>query len=557
LVGTGTVAAQSAPDCSTVTYNGDGTESNPYEVGDVNQLQCINDQGLDASYEAISDIDASETASWNGGSGFDPIDNNIESFTGTFDGGDHTITDLTINRPSEDGVALFRAVGDGTGSGKVKDIRLEGVDVTGSAGVASLAGSTLGTVTGSYASGTVTGDTSVAGLVGTNQAGTVSESVSSVDVAGSGSFGQAGGLVGANFGTIEDSQATGDVSGTSKVGGLVGRNDRGSVIGEISKSYATGNVDGDDFVGGLVGNTVAGEVRESYATGEVSADGRAGGFIGQNFGTVSDSYATGSVNSVNGRGGGFVGYNDAPVRNSYSTGAVTARQSGGFIASQGSSATTEDGYWDTESSGISFSIIGIGLTTSEMTGSAATSNMTGFDFTNIWATVTDPDDYPILVWQQPTPSFTLSTNNPTVGEAVTFDASASSDRDGTIQTYEWDFDGDGTTDVTRSAPLVTHTYDAPGEYAVTLTVTDDDGATDTLVKTVEVRDPSTSPVDGVSDALWTAVTQDDGSDGLSLADLGNAIQEYRANPSDADVDGVSITLSDLGSLIQYYRTEVV
>jgi hypothetical protein len=51
-----------------------------------------------------------------------------------------------------------------------------------------------------------------------------------------------------------------------------------------------------------------------------------------------------------------------------------------------------------------------------------------------------------------------------------------------------------------------------------------------------------SPVDGVSDELWDAVTHDNGSDGLSLDDLGNAIQEYQKNPSDAAVDDVSTGL---------------
>jgi parallel beta-helix repeat protein len=68
----------------------------------------------------------------------------------------------------------------------------------------------------------------------------------------------------------------------------------------------------------------------------------------------------------------------------------------------------------------------------------------------------------------------------------------------------------------------------------------------------------TSPVEGVSDALWNAVTSQNGDAGnLSLADLGDAIQAYQANPSDADIDGVTIGLSDLGDLIQYYRNEVV
>ncbi|MDZ7688035.1 MAG: right-handed parallel beta-helix repeat-containing protein [Halobacteriales archaeon] len=74
----------------------------------------------------------------------------------------------------------------------------------------------------------------------------------------------------------------------------------------------------------------------------------------------------------------------------------------------------------------------------------------------------------------------------------------------------------------------------------------------------EDGDGGASPVEGVSDALWNAVTSQDGDAGnLSLADLGDAIQAYRANPSDADIDGVTISLADLGDLIQYYRNVVV
>jgi hypothetical protein len=51
------------------------------------------------------------------------------------------------------------------------------------------------------------------------------------------------------------------------------------------------------------------------------------------------------------------------------------------------------------------------------------------------------------------------------------------------------------------------------------------------------------------------VTQSDNEQGLSLGDLGNAIQAYQNNPGNAEVGGVSIGLSDLGSLIQYYRNE--
>ena len=71
----------------------------------------------------------------------------------------------------------------------------------------------------------------------------------------------------------------------------------------------------------------------------------------------------------------------------------------------------------------------------------------------------------------PVASFTYSPIEPVEGEVVTFDASASYDPDGTIQSYAWDL-GDGTSD---SGMIVTHAYPVEGTYTVALTVTDDDG----------------------------------------------------------------------------------
>lgn len=85
----------------------------------------------------------------------------------------------------------------------------------------------------------------------------------------------------------------------------------------------------------------------------------------------------------------------------------------------------------------------------------------------------------------PAANFTYSPTNPDTGETVSFDASSSSDSDGSISTYEWDFDGDGTTDATGETTSTTYADD--GNYDVTLTVTDDDGATDSETKTVNVQ----------------------------------------------------------------------
>ncbi|HLU53056.1 MAG TPA: PKD domain-containing protein, partial [Acidimicrobiia bacterium] len=72
------------------------------------------------------------------------------------------------------------------------------------------------------------------------------------------------------------------------------------------------------------------------------------------------------------------------------------------------------------------------------------------------------------------------------GLECVFDGSGSSDPDGSIVSYEWDF-GDGNADTGES---VTHVYDEPGDYTVTLTVTDDDGDTDTATQEVKVFDPN-------------------------------------------------------------------
>jgi PKD repeat protein len=78
--------------------------------------------------------------------------------------------------------------------------------------------------------------------------------------------------------------------------------------------------------------------------------------------------------------------------------------------------------------------------------------------------------------------FTYSPSTPVAGTVIAFDASASSDPDGTIVSYAWSF-GDGST---ASVPSPSHAYVASGSYSVQLTVTDNGGRTAQVARTVVV-----------------------------------------------------------------------
>jgi len=117
---------------------------------------------------------------------------------------------------------------------------------------------------------------------------------------------------------------------------------------------------------------------------------------------------------------------------------------------------------------------------------------------NVTLTVTDNYGFTNTAWQvvtvQPAPPVALFNWDPLaplVNEAVTFDASASYDVDGSILNYGWNF-GDGNT-ATTGNPITIHNYNATGDYNVTLTVTDNDGLTGTTWHIVTVIPSPTPP----------------------------------------------------------------
>ena len=241
---------------------------------------------------------------WTTGSGWTPIgdsrDRVLDRFGAEFDGNGRSISNLYINRPATNTIGLFASTNE---EGLIRGIGLTNVRITGNNFVGGLVGRNRGTVIGSFASGNVSGDAVVGGLVGNSRFSSVTgegtsrirDSYATVTVSADQS--SAGGLVGSNGGTIIASYATGNVTGTTQVGGLTGTSSSPNT-GKIIASYATGDVTGDSQVGGLVGRNggrtgtgFIGAINASYATGSVSSDGSIGGLVGLN---VRESTITGS-----------------------------------------------------------------------------------------------------------------------------------------------------------------------------------------------------------------------------------------------------------------------
>ena len=278
---------------------GDGTETNPYKITNVTQLQEMKND-LKAHYILMNDIDASNTEFWNLGAGFEPIGGGQGNrFSGMFDGQGYVIHDLFINRPSRNIVGLFGYL---DVESMVKKVGLKNVNINGQVYVGSLVGWSLSnSIADCYATGEVSGYSKVGGLVGFSY-GTITNSYGRVAV--SGLKNDVGGLVGENSsGTITNSKATGAVSGTSQVGGLVGENS----YGMITNSYATGKVSGSSQLGGLVGYTSDGMITDCYAIGAVSGVYSLGGLVGRSNSVMItnsfwDTETSGQISSDGGTG---------------------------------------------------------------------------------------------------------------------------------------------------------------------------------------------------------------------------------------------------------------
>ena len=370
---------------------GEGKSDDPYRIctpAHLNEIQGTTN-ALNGTFVLARNLDMAQI------NDFNIIGDSATPFNGTFDGRGFRIRNLKIERPEQDFVGIFGALGEGA---VIENIILEAIEIRGNDFVGSLAGSNEGRISSCSAitslvrgngsieggigglvgfnqfGGAITDSTSdvsvegqernIGGLVGHNQ-GEISGSdvTGSVEVGGLGVGENVGGLVGFNQGPINDSSSEATVRGRNFVGGFVGSNFEGGTIldssasgdvgyqgtrvddgnqiggfaglndGEIKGSQATGNVAGRNIVGGLIGNNREGNLENCFATGSVVAEkNTVGGLVGFNGGvTIRESFATGDVVGI-GSVGGLIGSNLGIVEDSYSLGTVTGfRRVGGLI----------------------------------------------------------------------------------------------------------------------------------------------------------------------------------------------------------------------------------
>ena len=272
--------------------SGDGTSGTEYQIQTLNHLWWLSQTSAEWGkiFKQTADIDMTVTQNWDDthvgdAEGFSPIGNSTTKFTGSYDGQDNTISNLTISR-STSHLGLFGY----TDGGTIQNLGVTSVNISGNQYVGALVGLFAGTITNCYTSGSVTSASHYAGgfvgFIFVN--GNISNSYTTTNVYGDTQ--QGGFTSNASAGvTIENCYSLGDVTLTSgsrtDVGSFLGYDNSGAgtdII--INNCYATGDVTFSaggtptdrGFVGEEHGGTFTNNFFDSEASNQTTATGATG-----------------------------------------------------------------------------------------------------------------------------------------------------------------------------------------------------------------------------------------------------------------------------------------
>ena len=296
------------------TVSEDGKTYEVYNAeGLKNLAKLVNNGAIDINITLTADITL--TGEWT------PIGiDDKHQYIGTFDGGNHTISGLTVTG-SDEYAGLFGYIGKDDGT--VKNVVLENVQITSDyqyGYVGGVAGYSRGNIENCSVSGSVSSRCTAGGVVGQQFGGSITLCGSSATVKGTGEVGGVAGKTD-NSATLTACYATGNVTFerastiNTFAGGVVGSNGTGSIL---TACYATGNVTGTGtgtgscYVGGVTGDNASGTLTACYhATGTVSGpDGATGGVTGRNYTSLGAPVITACYWGDNGQEQG-IGYNQA------------------------------------------------------------------------------------------------------------------------------------------------------------------------------------------------------------------------------------------------------
>jgi hypothetical protein len=327
---------------------GEGTENQPFQIANLEHLYWFSQRSIDWNkhYIQTADIDAAETRTWYSGQGWHPIGYH-QGFRGVYDGQEHKIDGLFINRNEQNFVGFFGSV---SSPGRIKNLGITNADISGKDWV--------------------------------------------------------GALVGTCTSSIEHCYSTGSIEGRDFVGGLVGSLEYGS---DINFCYNNCFVKGNTFVGGLVGISVNSTMlQRSYSKGSVSGNNTVGGLVGSNAfeSLIQNCFSWSNVFRLSGTEtwiGSLVGLNDtSEIYYSYSIGSVYYDDSDdptdkGFVGFDIDSEIYVANFFDMEASNQSTAIGATGKTTAQMKQSS-TYTTAGWNFSSVWAIdSTINNGYPYLI----------------------------------------------------------------------------------------------------------------------------------------------------------------
>ncbi len=164
---------------------GNGTESSPWQISTVEELNSLRNYlgtvHTSKYFELINDIDLN-VAPYNTGLGWEPVGTTATPFYGKFNGNSHVISNLFINRPTSDNIGLFGV----TGSAQIKKVEIKDVNITGNNYIGALVGfcGINSKIINSSSSGSITGNMSLGGLLGTFQGIEMNNCYSTCNVTG-------------------------------------------------------------------------------------------------------------------------------------------------------------------------------------------------------------------------------------------------------------------------------------------------------------------------------------------------------------------------------------